>query len=210
MRYIIIPVTPFEQNCSLIYCEKTSAAAIIDPGGDIPLIEIAINETGVSLQKILVTHAHLDHVGAVANLAEKYQIPILGPHRDDQFWIDALPQQAEMFDFPPAKKFTPDHWLKQGEQIQVGETTLNVLHCPGHTPGHIIYYSPTDKLAIVGDVLFAGSIGRTDFPQGNHENLIHSIQERLFPLGDEVNFIPGHGPMSSFGQERQNNPFLRA
>ena len=209
MKYKIIPVTPFEQNCTLLYCDKNSVAAIVDPGGDIPLIESAIKETGVTLENILVTHAHIDHVGAVAELAEKYQLPIVGPHRNDQFWIDALPQQSEMFGFPASKRFTPDRWLDHGDQVSVGETILEVIHCPGHTPGHVIYYSPKDKLAIVGDVLFAGSIGRTDFPQGNHDDLIHSIRERLLPLGDDVEFVPGHGPMSSFGQEKRNNPYVK-
>jgi glyoxylase-like metal-dependent hydrolase (beta-lactamase superfamily II) len=208
MNYKIIPVTSFEQNSTLLYCNKTAVAAIIDPGGDIPLIEEAIQEAGVSLEKILVTHAHIDHVGAVSELAEKYQLPIIGPHRDDQFWIDALPQQSEMFGFPASKSFTPNRWLEHGDQISVGETQLEVIHCPGHTPGHVIFYSPKDKLAIVGDVLFAGSIGRTDFPQGNHDDLIHAIRERLLPLGDDIKFIPGHGPMSSFGEEKRTNPFI--
>jgi len=209
MKYKIIPVTPFEQNCTLLYCDKTSVAAIVDPGGDIPLIESAIKETGVSLEYVFVTHAHIDHVGAVAELAEKYQLPIVGPHRNDQFWIDALPKQSEMFGFPTSKGFTPDRWLENGDQVSVGQSILEVIHCPGHTPGHVIYYSPKDKLAIVGDVLFAGSIGRTDFPQGNHDDLIHSIRDRLLPLGDDIEFVPGHGPMSSFGQEKRNNPFIK-
>jgi glyoxylase-like metal-dependent hydrolase (beta-lactamase superfamily II) len=208
MNYKIIPVTSFEQNSTLLYCDKTAVAAIVDPGGDIPLIEEAVQKAGVSLEKILVTHAHIDHVGAVAELAEKYQLPIIGPHRDDQFWIDALPQQSEMFGFPASKNFTPNRWLEHGDQVSVGETTLEVIHCPGHTPGHVTFYSPKDKLAIVGDVLFAGSIGRTDFPQGNHDDLIHAIRERLLPLGDDIKFIPGHGPMSSFGEEKHNNPFI--
>jgi glyoxylase-like metal-dependent hydrolase (beta-lactamase superfamily II) len=208
MNYKIIPVTSFEQNSTLLYCDKTAVAAIVDPGGDIPLIEEAVQKAGVSLEKILVTHAHIDHVGAVAELAEKYQLPIIGPHRDDQFWIDALPQQSEMFGFPASKSFTPNRWLEHGDQVSVGETTLEVIHCPGHTPGHVTFYSPKDKLAIVGDVLFAGSIGRTDFPQGNHDDLIHAIRERLLPLGDDIKFIPGHGPMSSFGEEKHNNPFI--
>ena len=209
MKYKIIPVTPFEQNCTLLYCDKTSVAAIVDPGGDIPLIESAIKETGVSLENIFVTHAHIDHVGAVAELAEKYQLPIIGPHRNDQFWINALPQQSKMFGFPTSKGFTPDRWLENGDQVSVGQSILEVIHCPGHTPGHVIYYSPKDKLAIVGDVLFAGSIGRTDFPQGNHDDLIHSIRDRLLPLGDDIEFVPGHGPMSNFGQEKRNNPFIK-
>ncbi len=208
MNYTIIPVTPFAQNCTLLSCDKTSVAAIVDPGGDIPLIENAIREARVSLEAILVTHAHIDHVGAVSELAGKYQLPIIGPHRKDQFWIDTLAEQSKMFGFPTSQTFTPDRWLEHGEQLSIGETTIKVIHCPGHTPGHVVYYSPQDKLAIVGDVIFAGSIGRTDFPQGSHDDLILSIRERLLPLGDDIKFIPGHGPMSSFGEEKRNNPFI--
>lgn len=208
LHYRIIPVTDFEQNCSLLYCEKTRKAAVVDPGGNLELIEKAVEEAGVTLDKILVTHAHIDHVGAVAELAEKHQLPIIGPHPDDQFWIDMLPKQAQMFGFPDSETFVPERWLHQGDQVQVGEITLDVAHCPGHTPGHIVFYSKADHLAIVGDVLFAGSIGRTDFPRGNHADLINAIRTRLWPLGDDIQFIPGHGPMSSFGQEKQTNPHV--
>ncbi len=208
MNYRIIPVTSFVQNSTLLYCKKTAVAAIVDPGGDIPLIETAVRDAGVSLEKILVTHAHIDHIGAVHELAEKYQLPIIGPHHADQFWIDALPQQSEMFGFPACKGFTPSRWLNHGDKISIGETILEVIHCPGHTPGHVIFYSPKDKLALVGDVIFAGSIGRTDFPQGNHDDLLHSIRERLLPLGDDVEFVPGHGPTSNFGEEKRTNPFI--
>jgi len=208
LHYQMIPVTAFEQNCSLLYCDKTRKAAVVDPGGDLPKIELAVEEAGVTLEQILVTHAHIDHVGAVAEMAAKHQLPIIGPHPDDQFWIDLLPQQAEMFHFPGSKPFVPKRWLQQGDQVQIGEVMLDVIHCPGHTPGHIVFYSPTDHLAIVGDVLFAGAIGRTDFPRGNHADLIHSIRNRLWPLGDDIRFIPGHGPMSSFAQEKQTNPYV--
>ncbi len=208
MKYLIIPVTPFEQNCTLIWCEKTRKAAVIDPGGDLGKVMQAVEREGLTLEKILLTHAHIDHAGAAGELAEKLQLPIEGPHQDDQFWIEMLPQQSTMFGFPTAKAFTPDRWLQHDDRVQVGELTLQVLHCPGHTPGHVVFYHPESKLAQVGDVLFAGSIGRTDFPKGNHQDLIRSIREKLWPLGNDVVFIPGHGPMSTFGQERKTNPFV--
>ncbi|MEY1660827.1 MBL fold metallo-hydrolase [Isoalcanivorax beigongshangi] len=208
MKYAILPVTAFAQNCSLLVCESTGKIAVCDPGGDLPAIEAAIAELGGEVEKILVTHAHIDHAGAVADLAERFAIPVEGPHRDDQFWIDMLPQQSAMFGFPPARAFTPDRWLEHGDQVTVGEQTLQVLHCPGHTPGHVVFFAADARLAVVGDVLFAGSIGRTDFPRGDHAALVDSIRNRLFPLGDDVAFIPGHGPMSTFGQERNTNPFV--
>lgn len=208
MKYKIIPVTPFEQNCSLIWCEETHQAAVIDPGGDLPMIEAAIAEHNLTLAAILVTHAHLDHVGAVAAMAEKYPVDIIGPHRDDQFWIDLLGKQAVMFGFPPSQSFVPTRWLQQGDQVSVGKILLEVVHCPGHTPGHVIFYSAEDQLAFVGDVLFSGSIGRTDFPRGNQADLLQSINEKLLPLGDDIQFVPGHGPMSTFGHERRNNPHI--
>jgi len=155
-----------------------------------------------------VTHAHIDHAGAVAELAERLNLPIEGPQKEDSFWIDMLPQQSQMFGFPPARVFTPTRWLEQGDTVTVGSTLLEVLHCPGHTPGHVVFVEPQSRLAVVGDVLFAGSIGRSDFPRGNHGELVNSIREKLFPLGDDIAFIPGHGPMSTFGEERQTNPFV--
>ncbi|MCF6323576.1 MAG: MBL fold metallo-hydrolase [Gammaproteobacteria bacterium] len=208
MKYQIIPVTPLQQNCSLLYCEQTMRAAVVDPGGEIERILAVVNEAGVEIEKILVTHPHLDHIGGVAELARQLQLPIEGPHKEDQFWIDAIPQQCEMFNFPPLEGFTPDRWLKHGDQVTFGNITLDVLHCPGHTPGHVVFFHKDDGLAIVGDVLFQGSIGRSDFPKGDHDTLINSIKERLLPLGDHVQFIPGHGPMSTFGNERQHNPHL--
>jgi len=208
MKYAILPVTAFEQNCSFLVCEHTNRLAVVDPGGDIDAILDAITRLGAQPEKILVTHAHIDHAGVVAELAEKLSLPIEGPHRDDQFWIDMLPQQAQMFGFPDSRAFTPDRWLTQGDTVSVGDTCFEVIHCPGHTPGHVVFYQPEEKLAIVGDVIFAGSIGRTDFPRGNHDDLIASIRGKLFPLGDDISFIPGHGPMSTFGQERQTNPFV--
>lgn len=208
MKYAILPVTPFEQNCSFLICEDTGKLAIVDPGGDLERILSAIKELDASPEKILVTHAHIDHAGVVAELSEHLDLPVEGPHREDKFWIDMLPQQSQMFGFPPARSFEPDRWLDQGDTVTVGSTTLQVHHCPGHTPGHVIFFQPESRLAIVGDVLFAGSIGRTDFPRGNHAQLIDAIQSRLFPLGDDVSFIPGHGPMSTLGHERQTNPFV--
>ncbi len=208
MKYQMIPVTAFAQNCSLLWCEKTRQAAVVDPGGDLDKVLAVIEREQLQLTKILLTHAHIDHAGAVAELVARCALPIEGPQLADKFWIDLLPQQSAMFGFPAAQSFTPDRWLEQGDQVQVGEETLEVLHCPGHTPGHLVFFHAPSRLAIVGDVLFAGSIGRTDFPQGNHADLIRSIKERLWPLGDEVAFIPGHGPMSTFGQERRTNPFV--
>lgn len=208
MKYRIIPVTQFEQNCSLIWCEQTRKAAVVDPGGDLDVILAVVQQEGVELEKILLTHAHIDHAGGTADLAEMKQLPIVGPHKGDDYWIQGLPQQASMFGFKPARIFTPDRWLEDGESVQVGNMTLSVIHCPGHTPGHVVFFDPASKLALVGDVLFNGSIGRTDFPGGNHQTLIDSIKLKLFPLGDDVDFIPGHGPMSTFGNEKKFNPFV--
>lgn len=208
MKYAILPVTAFEQNCSFIVCEETGKLAVVDPGGDIARIEQAIAELGGQVEKILVTHAHIDHAGAVAELAERLGVPIEGPQREDQFWIDMLPHQSQMFGFPPSRAFTPDRWLEDGDTVTVGNISLDVIHCPGHTPGHVVFHQPQAQIAWVGDVIFAGSIGRTDFPRGNHAELISSIRDKLFPLGDEVAFIPGHGPMSNFGEEKRTNPFV--
>ncbi len=183
-------------------------AAIIDPGGDLPLLEDACKQLGVTLEQIWITHAHIDHAGGTADLAEKLNLPIIGPHKGDQFWIDGLPQAAANYRFPPSRPFTPTRWLGDGDTVSLGQHTLHVRHCPGHTPGHVVFYSPEIKRAFVGDVLFAGSIGRTDFPQGNHEDLINSITQRLWPMGDDTVFIPGHGPESTFGRERVSNPYV--
>ncbi|OZG71608.1 hypothetical protein BTA51_20225 [Hahella sp. CCB-MM4] len=209
LQYKIVPVTQFQQNCSVIWCDKTRQAAVVDPGGDLPKIEEVLKANDLTLEKILLTHAHIDHAGATADLAEQRELPIEGPEWEDKFWIDALPQQSAMFGFPQAKPFTPDRWLKDGDTVTVGEETLEVYHCPGHTPGHVVFFHPGAKLALVGDVLFNGSIGRTDFPRGDYDTLIHSIRSKLWPLGDDVSFVPGHGPMSTFGQERRSNPFVK-
>lgn len=204
----IVSVTPLQQNCSLLWSEQTLEGVVVDPGGDLEDILAAADENGIRLVKILLTHAHVDHAGGTAELAKRLGIPIEGPQREDQFWIELLPKQCEMFGLPPCASFIPDRWLEHGDTVQFGGETLEVLHCPGHTPGHIVFFHRQERLAIVGDVLFKGSIGRTDFPRGDYDTLIHSIRERLFPLGDDVIFIPGHGPVSSFGEERRSNPFV--
>ena len=207
IKYQIIPVTPFEQNCSLLWCDETLRAAVVDPGGDVSKILSVVSKLGVTLEKVLVTHGHIDHAGGVAELAQRLSLPIEGPHRDDLFWIEGMPQQSRMFGFPDVKAFTPDRWLEQGDRVAFGNVEMDVLHCPGHTPGHVVFFNAPGRLAIVGDVLFNGSIGRTDFPKGNFDALISSIRNRLWPLGDDVDFISGHGPMSSLGHERRTNPF---
>ncbi|MFN4166252.1 MAG: MBL fold metallo-hydrolase [Ferrovibrio sp.] len=204
----INPVTPFQQNCTLIWCPETMRGALVDAGGEAEQLLAAAERRGVTLEKLLVTHGHLDHAGAVKDIAEKLNLPIEGPHRDDAFWIEGMPQAAKQYGFPPSRSFTPDRWLENGDTVTVGNLTLDVYHCPGHTPGHVVFVHAPSRVALVGDVLFQGSIGRTDFPRGNHEDLIRSIRERLFPLGDDVTFVPGHGPLSTFGQERQGNPFV--
>ncbi len=208
MRYAIVPVTPFEQNCTVFWCEKTHQAAVIDPGGNIERIKQALAKEGLTLVKILVTHGHIDHAGGVAQLAEETGVPIEGPHEEDRFWIEGMPQQSKMFGFPNVRSFEPNRWLKAGDKVAFGEIELDVLHCPGHTPGHVVFFHAPSRLAQVGDVLFQGSIGRTDFPRGDYDTLIRSIKEQLFALGDDVEFIPGHGPMSTLGEERKYNPFL--
>jgi glyoxylase-like metal-dependent hydrolase (beta-lactamase superfamily II) len=209
MQLTIVPVTPFQQNCSVLWCERTRAAAIVDPGGELDTLLEVVRGKGLRLTKILVTHGHLDHAAGVAELARRCRLPIEGPHPDDAFWIAQLAGQARQFGFAEdSAPFTPTRWLHQGDEVTVGDIRLEVLHCPGHTPGHVVFFSRAHRIAIVGDVLFAGSIGRSDFPRGNHADLIRSIRERLFPLGDDVQFVPGHGPSSSFGAERRSNPFV--
>ena len=208
LKAVVVPVTPFVQNCSVIWCDRTGKGAVIDPGGDLDRILGQVEEHGVTLEKILLTHAHVDHAGATAELARRFSLPIEGPHRDDRFWIEQLPQQAAMFGVAASEGFEPTRWLEQGDTVSVGEVTLEVLHCPGHTPGHVVFFEPDSRLAFVGDVLFQGSIGRTDFPRGDYATLIRSIRGNLFTLGDDVRFVPGHGPMSTFGQERKTNPFV--
>lgn len=207
LHYKIIPVTPFAQNCSVVWCSDTQLAAVIDPGGELSKIRDVIATESLILDKILITHAHLDHAGGAAELARDTETLIIGPHKADQFWIDLLPQQCEQFGFD-GDSFIPDRWLNHGDTTELGKLMFDVVHCPGHTPGHVVFVEKKASFAAVGDVLFQGSIGRSDFPQGNQQHLIASIRERLFPLGDDIEFIPGHGPMSTFGNERKGNPFV--
>lgn len=208
MQISVLPVTPFRQNCSLLWNEETNIGAVVDPGGDIDYILHNIESRKLQIDKILITHGHLDHAGAAANIAEQLDAPIVGPHRDDEFLTSALIDQAKKYNFIGVRNFTPSRWLADGDQVSISDMTLNVVHCPGHTPGHVVFFHEPSKLAFVGDVLFNGSVGRTDLPRGNHSALVHSIRNKLWPLGREVSFVPGHGPMSTFGTERQSNPFV--
>ncbi len=205
---VVVPVTSFQQNCSILWCTRTRRAATVDPGGDLDKVIAAAEEQNITFEKILVTHAHIDHAGMVAELSERLGLPIEGPHREDQFWIDRIAESGERYGFEGARAFAPDRWLEDGDSVTIGEAELEVRHCPGHTPGHIIFHHAPSQLAAVGDVLFQGSIGRTDFPRGDYDTLINSITTRLWPLGDDVTFIPGHGPLSTFGHERKTNPFV--
>ena len=204
----ILPVTPYQQNCSLIWCPASMKGAVIDPGGELPRIEHAIAAKGVTIEKILLTHGHMDHAGGAAALSRKLGVPVEGPNPGDRFLLESLAEQGTRFGVPDAENCTPDRWLEDGEEVTVGEALLGVRHCPGHTPGHVIFYNRAAKLAFVGDVLFKGSIGRADLPGGNFEQLIRSITQNLWPLGDEMRFVPGHGETSTFGFERKTNPFV--
>jgi glyoxylase-like metal-dependent hydrolase (beta-lactamase superfamily II) len=204
----VVPVTPFQQNSCILRCRATGRGALVDPGGEAERLLAAAKKGGVELEKILLTHGHIDHAGATAELAERLGLPIEGPEREERFWIDMLPEQAEMFGLAPSRAFEPDRWLVRGDTVTVGELVFEVEHCPGHTPGHVVFFQRAARFALVGDVLFQGSIGRTDFPRGDYDTLIRSIQERLLPFGDDVRFLPGHGPMSTLGAERASNPFL--
>lgn len=208
MNYRIIPVTAFQQNCSLVWDEQTMQGALIDPGGDEDKLLATVQQAGVTLTRLLLTHGHVDHVAAARTLADGLGIPVEGPQEEDAFWFERLPEQAAMFGFPATAAFLPDRWLRDGDTVQVGTLPLNVIHCPGHTPGHVVFYHAPSQTAFVGDVLFRDSIGRTDFPRGDHDALIRAIRTKLFPLGDAVTFIPGHGPISTFGRERLCNPFV--
>ena len=207
LKVAIIPVTPLQQNSCLIWCTATMKGAFTDPGGDLDRLKAAAAQHGVTVEKILLTHGHIDHCGSAKILAEELGVPIEGPHEADRFWISRLEDDGRMYGIR-GKPFESDRWLENGDQATVGEIVFDVYHCPGHTPGHVVFHHPASKLAIVGDVLFQGSIGRTDFPMGNHQDLIDAITGRLWPLGDDTAFIPGHGPMSTFGQERRTNPFV--
>jgi hydroxyacylglutathione hydrolase len=207
LKAAIIPVTPLQQNCTLLWCTKTMRGAFVDPGGDIDRLKAAAKAQGVEIEKIILTHGHIDHCGAARPLANELGVKIEGPQIADKFWIDRLEEDGGRYGILGVP-FESDRWLEEGETVTVGELTLDVYHCPGHTPGHIVFHHPPSKLAIVGDVLFQGSIGRTDFPMSSHQDLIDAIATKLWPLGEDTTFLPGHGPVSNFGHERRNNPFV--
>jgi glyoxylase-like metal-dependent hydrolase (beta-lactamase superfamily II) len=208
IRAMIAPVTPLQQNCTIVWCTRTLKAAIIDPGGEVERLLGGLRDNGLTLEKIWITHGHMDHAGGTAALKEATGAPIEGPHPDDQFWIDRIAESGERYGMPNARVFTPDRWLGDGDVVSLGETEFEVRHCPGHTPGHVIFFHRQARFAQVGDVLFKDSIGRTDFPRGDYGQLIQSITTKLWPLGDDVAFVPGHGPMSTFGAERRTNPWV--
>ena len=208
LKCTIIPVTPFQQNSTLVWNDETMVGASIDPGGDIDQILSARDEAGMTIEKIFLTHGHLDHASGTMDLADRLGVPVEGPHEEAAFLLDDLPAQAAKYGFPDAAAVKPDRWLKGNDSVEAGGLTFDVRHCPGHTPGHVVFFHEPSRFAVVGDVLFQGSIGRTDLPRGNHETLLRSIREQLWPLGEDVVFVPGHGPASTFGNERKTNPFV--
>jgi glyoxylase-like metal-dependent hydrolase (beta-lactamase superfamily II) len=208
LNYHVIPVTPFAQNCSVLWCDATRRAAVVDAGGDIDRIRDFLLSEDLTAEKLLLTHGHIDHAGGAAALAAALGVPIEGPQEEDAFWLEQLPRQSQTFGFPPSEAFSPTRWLHDGDSVTVGEERLHVIHCPGHTPGHVVFYSESAQLLIAGDVLFQGSIGRTDFPRGNHQELLDSIHGKLFALPDATTVIPGHGPFTTLGDEKRTNPFV--
>jgi glyoxylase-like metal-dependent hydrolase (beta-lactamase superfamily II) len=208
MKVSVVPVTSYQQNCSLIMCEDTHKVAVVDPGGDLHLLEEQLAAMGGQLEVVLLTHGHMDHCSQARVFADRHGVPVVGPQEEDRFWIQMLPENCARVGFPHADAFEPDRWLHDGDSVSVGNINLQVIHTPGHTPGHVVFYHAGEKLAFVGDVIFHGSIGRTDFPRGDFNTLIHSIRDKLFPLGDDVTFVPGHGPLSTFGEEKKTNPFM--
>jgi len=206
MEVRTVPVTPFQQNCAVLRCEATGKGVVVDPGGELERVLEAAE--GTEIERVLLTHGHLDHAAAARELADRLGVELVGPHEDDQFWLDSLPQQAQMFGAGSAVAFRPDRYLSEGERVRFGEVELEVLHCPGHTPGHVAFFDRASSTALVGDLLFQGSIGRSDFPRGDYDTLIRSLVEKIVPLGDDVTFHCGHGPSSTIGHERRTNPFL--
>ena len=208
LKYQVVPVTSFSQNCSIVWCDETMEGIVVDPGGDVQQLAAIIEELGVKIVNLVLTHGHLDHVGGTVPLAEILKVNIVGPHKADNFWLQGLENQSQMFGFPLCKAFEPNTWLEEGDKVTFGNQVIDVIHTPGHTPGHVVLFSEQARLAFVGDVLFNGAIGRTDFPQGDFNTLIASIKTKLWPLGSDVTFVPGHGPESTFGRERASNPFV--
>lgn len=208
LKYQVVPVTSFAQNCSIVWCDETMEGIVVDPGGDVQQLAVIIEELGVKVVNLVLTHGHLDHVGGTVPLAEILKVNIVGPHKADNFWLQGLENQSQMFGFPLCKAFEPNTWLEEGDKVTFGNQVIDVIHTPGHTPGHVVLFSEQARLAFVGDVLFNGAIGRTDFPQGDFNTLIASIKTKLWPLGSDVTFVPGHGPESTFGRERASNPFV--
>jgi glyoxylase-like metal-dependent hydrolase (beta-lactamase superfamily II) len=209
LKAAIVPVTPFQQNCTLLWDEESKKGAVVDPGGDLDRIEAAIAKVGLSVEKILLTHGHIDHAGGAAEFKERHSgLPIEGPHQADKFLLDGLAEQGLAFGLNGTRPVTPDRWLAEGDTVTAAGATFSVLHCPGHSPGSVVLFNDAQRFALVGDVLFRGSIGRTDLPYGDHDALIDAIKTKLLPLGDDVVFICGHGPMSTLGDERKNNPFI--
>ena len=206
--YSILPVTPFEQNTTLVWCTQTMRGAVIDPGGELGRLREFIEKAGVTVEKILLTHGHVDHAGGAAELRERLSVPVVGPHKADAFWLDRVEEAGSMYGLYGVRDVKPDSWLEDGETVEIGNIVLDVIHAPGHTPGHVVFHNAAAKWAQVGDVLFRGSVGRTDFPLSNHDDLINAILNKLLPLGDDIEFVAGHGPMGTFGEERRNNPFL--
>ena len=208
LKVSVLPVTPFQQNCSLVWSETTREGALVDPGGDFDRLQQAIVETGMIVTKVLLTHGHVDHASAAGMIARAHGVPIEGPHEEDRYLIEGLPESNRKYGFTVPEPFLPTRWLNDGDTVTVGDVTLDVVHCPGHTPGHVVFVQREAKIAFVGDVLFRGSVGRSDFPRGNQEQLFHSIRQKLFPLGDDIGFVPGHGQTSTFGWERKTNSFV--
>ncbi len=209
LRVAIVPVTPFQQNCCLVWCTQTMRGAVVDPGGDLERIRDVIAQAGVTVEKILLTHGHIDHAGGAAELAGELGVPVEGPHEDDLYLLQSLVAKGREYGMDNAMNLTPDRWLSEGDSVTVGEASFDVLHCPGHSPGSVVFVQREHRFALVGDVIFRGSVGRTDLPRGDHAALIASIRDKLLPLGDETAFICGHGPTSTIGQERLTNPFLQ-
>ncbi|PLW79135.1 MBL fold metallo-hydrolase [Cohaesibacter celericrescens] len=209
MKVAIIPVTPFQQNCTLIWDEETGKGVVIDPGGDVPQILEVLEHEKIDVERILITHGHIDHVGGAAELRDALDVDVEGPHEADRMLMERVAEQAIQFGLPAAKGCEPDRWLEEGDTVDIAGMEFDVLHCPGHAPGHVVFVNQEAKFAILGDVLFNGSIGRTDLPGGDHATLLASIKNKILPLGDDVSFLCGHGDHSTIGEERRNNPFLK-